>query len=410
MKITKTLIDGTPCPVKGQTILRDSTLPGFGIRLTPTCKSYVVESVIKGVRKRVTLGRCSTINVEEARKEAQRILNDMASGIEPVVSKAPTLNEVMSKYFQERTLMKDKTKRSYRSLIERSMPDWLELPVTAITKEMVLTRHKDLIRPTRCGTDNKACANSALQILRSLMNFAGDYYPQAISNPTDAMKYRWYRKTIREGTIPDSDLARFFRVIMADECKIARDFVLLLLFTGLRRSEAKCLRWQDIDFDKKIMTIDAEFTKSKRTHVLPLTPIMIAILQSRLPAESEFIFPGRHEGHINEPRAVLARWRAAMGWHWLLHDLRRGLLSQAEKIGVPFLVIQKIANHVMKREVTDQYLIIDVEYVRPHLERINERQLELMQTTIEEWQQLDGQEMQIASVVIEEFKEEEVYF
>ena len=156
MRITKTLIDTTPCPEKGQVILRDSTLPGFGLRLTPTCKAFIVEGVVNGTRKRVTIGRYGSINLDDARAEAQRILTGMAEGKDPTIpaEKPPTLAEVMDRFLQERE-MKPETKKTYRSLVERSMPDWLKLPVNALNKEMILGRHQALVKPTRCGTDNK---------------------------------------------------------------------------------------------------------------------------------------------------------------------------------------------------------------------------------------------------------------
>ena len=44
--------------------------------------------------------------------------------------------------------MKPETKKTYRSLVERSMPDWLKLPVNALNKEMILGRHQALVKPT----------------------------------------------------------------------------------------------------------------------------------------------------------------------------------------------------------------------------------------------------------------------
>jgi len=323
MRITKTLVDTTPCPEKGQVILRDSSLPGFGLRLTPTCKSFIVEGVVNGSRKRVTIGRYGSINLEDARAEAQRILTAMAEGKDPTIpaEKPPTLAEVMDRFLQERA-MKPETKKTYRSLVERSMPDWLKLPVNALSKEMILNRHQSLVKPTRCGTDNKSCANSAMQVLRVLMNFAAAKYDLAgLTNPTEALKYRWFRQEARQGVIPDSKLRQFYEAVIKQP-KIARDFILLLLFTALRRSEGAGLKWTDIDFEASTLIIEADHNKSNRVHTLPLTPITTAILQSRLPAESEFVFPGRYEGHINEPRAVLAHLRQEMGWNWILHDLR----------------------------------------------------------------------------------------
>ena len=182
----------------------------------------------------------------------------------------PTLQELLDRFLAERQ-MKVQTKKTYRRLIERSMPEWLKLPVTAITREMILQKHQQLIKPTRCGTDNKACANAAMQVLRVLMNYAGDSGLE-VANPTDALKYRWYRSEAREGVIPDAQLPKFFRAIMSQQSKIARDYILLLLFTGLRRNEAATLKWSCVDLEAKTLTIPAGFNKSKRDHVLPLTP------------------------------------------------------------------------------------------------------------------------------------------
>lgn len=56
---------------------------------------------------------------------------------------------------------------------------------------------------------------------------------------------------------------------------------------------------------------------------------------------------------------------------------------------MPFLALQKIANHVVRREVTNQYLILDVEFIRPHMETISNRLLELMGTGVDEWKAVD---------------------
>jgi integrase len=345
-KLTRTFVETQVCPERGQIIIRDTEIKGLGLRLTPNCKSFIVERRVNGTQHRVTLEHFPSLSVEAARKEAQRLLSDMAAGVDPTIPpvKPPTLEEVLDRYLQERS-MKPETKRTYRSLVERLLPDWLRLPINSISREMILTRHQGLLRPTRCGTDNKSFANSTMQVLRTLINFAACKYGLEPDNPTDALKYRWYRQEARQGTIPDAKLPCFYRAVMAQESKIARDFILFLLFSGLRRNEAARLKWTDINFDARTLTVEGEHNKSNRVHVLPLTEMLTAILQSRLLAEAEYVFPGRYDGHLNEPRAPLAQLRQQMGWHWLLHDLRRTALSAGEKAGVPFLALQKIANH-----------------------------------------------------------------
>jgi hypothetical protein len=55
---TKTLIESLPYPEHGQVLYRDSEVKGLGVRVTPGCKTYVVEGVVNGTRKRWSIGRC----------------------------------------------------------------------------------------------------------------------------------------------------------------------------------------------------------------------------------------------------------------------------------------------------------------------------------------------------------------
>ena len=250
--------------------LKRFSLPGFGIRLTPSCKTFIVEGMLRGTRRRWSIGRYPTINLDDARREAQHLLSNGIAGAAPKPKVIPNLAQLLDAYFASRHIMKPVTKKTYRSLVERLFSDWLGLPISAISKEMVMQRHEDLIRPTRCGTDNKACANRAMHVLRALFNFAGHHYEQdghsmINSNPTDAMRWRWYKIEARQGVIPDKKLPEFYRAVMTQPSKIARDFILVLLFTWLRRNEASKLKWADINFEASTLTIPASSNKSSRT-------------------------------------------------------------------------------------------------------------------------------------------------
>ncbi len=47
-KLTKQVIDLTPCPSAGQVFIRDTELPGFALRVTKGRKSFVLEKRIRG--------------------------------------------------------------------------------------------------------------------------------------------------------------------------------------------------------------------------------------------------------------------------------------------------------------------------------------------------------------------------
>ena len=54
----------------------------------------------------------------------------------------------------------------------------------------------------------------------------------------------------------------------------------LLLFTGVRKSEASDAQWPEFDLARKVWTVPAERFKSKSTHLVPLTEDALALLKS----------------------------------------------------------------------------------------------------------------------------------
>lgn len=287
---------------KKQIILRDSELPGFGIRISKQTKSWIVERRIQGINRRISVGNFNTMTLEAARREAAKIIGDISMGADPVAEKrnkeiaALTLREAMEEFLRRRNIL-ESTKLSYRRRIEQHLGDWLDLPLREITKDMCEERHKALVGPTRCGTQGKARANGPFEVLRSIMLWAADRYlldgkPLIASNPVDrlAQNRQWHRLQPRQGTIPDNQLADFYLAVMSQP-KIASDFILFLLFSALRRGEAAKLKWTDIDYEKKTLTIS--LNKSGREHTLPLTQMLLAIIESRKGNNSEYVPGGR---------------------------------------------------------------------------------------------------------------------
>jgi hypothetical protein len=85
VKITKKYLNSLTGSGK-DTFIRDSQLPGFGIKVTPKGTiSFIAEARIKRSKtKRVTLGRHPLLPLEDARKKAQEALLLMKGGFDPV--------------------------------------------------------------------------------------------------------------------------------------------------------------------------------------------------------------------------------------------------------------------------------------------------------------------------------------
>src|SRR5204862_161290 len=91
-------------------------------------------------------------------------------------------------------------------------------------------------------------------------------------------------------------------------------FFRLALLTGQRRSEVASMRWADIDEEARTWTIPAELTKPGRAHVVPLSPLAVAIL-AECPCSGGYVFStGRHRrrgGNIDRGAAPISGFSKA---------------------------------------------------------------------------------------------------
>ncbi len=363
MQITKSFIEQvTPPPLnKGKTdqaFYRDSSIPGFGLRVTSSGgKSFIVEKRIEGKVKRVTLGKYGQLTLEQARDEARRFLDKVKSGTNPVSVKHnkrmenTTLLEAFEDYLQTRKGLKQATVEDYRRSINGPFVHWQNKPLTQITKDMVQLRHKDM------GKRSKARANNAMRVLRAVFNHAiaryeDDYGQQVImNNPVDRLSQlrAWYKVDGRKSYIRPAQLPDWFAATMQLNNETTRHYLLLLLFTGLRRSEASKLEWRDIDFENRTLTIKE--TKNHQQHVLPLSDYLYDLLRMRHAAklqagkESPFVFPSDSErGYLLEPRTAVKRVSDLSGVTFTLHDLRRTFITIAENQQIPGYALKRLLN------------------------------------------------------------------
>jgi integrase len=397
-KITSKFIEGKiTFPTTGQLIVRDDELKGFALRVTKSRITFVVECSANGKRRRITIGRYGVMTPEEARMEARKLLFGTIA-VKKATSKATNikLNDVFQKFLAVRKL-RPNTIRSYTQITKRCLGDWLDLPVTNLTRDMIQSRHQALTRTTKQGTTGEVQANMAMRILRTVLNFAASNYetddaqPIITMNPVRTLSQNrsWHRERRRRVIIPDQKLGAWYRAVMSLRQIYIRDYLLLLLLTGLRRKEASTLRWSNVDLDARTITIPAEVAKNKQEHCLPLTDFLVLLLSNRNEnrrVDSDFVFPGRRGGPLVEPKLAIARVVEKSGCDFVLHDLRRGFITQAAKIAVPHHIIKKLVNHIESRDVTDGYVVIDIEHLREPMALISNRFLTLFGCSTVDWE------------------------
>ena len=385
-KITPKFIREAELPAgKKQVIFWDAELPNFGLRLTQGSKSFVLDISYNGKRHRKTIGRHDVLSPSEARNKARKLLTELTD-VNPVMERpvVPTLQEVLDRYLSVRPL-KETTAKRFRYNMEKYLPDWLPLAVSAITKSMVEVRFQELTSaPTRCGTPGKGRANIVMQNLNTLLKFAIEDYELDMVNPAQTLTRNraWHRLYPRQGVVPDSQLADWYRSVMGLKNKNHRDYFLLLIFTGFRRATAAQLTWSQVSFEDKVITIPPEASKSYREQRLPMSDFVFDLLKQRYDDRtSECVFPRRY---VRNPKKYMSFVgvshevvRRESGCQFALHDCRRTFLTIADRLGLPLSVLKMLANHGRRRDVTMSYLVVDIEWLQQPKQQITDRFFEL---------------------------------
>ena len=180
-RLTDKLVKTLPIPPKGATITYDADLPGFGMRVTVNgARSFVLNYVISGHERRMTIGQFPTWSASAAREEARAFKRGIVNGIDPLAERsaarqaseveraAPTMQDLCERYAAEH--LPRKATRSAAD--DRSMWDKLILPrlgkmkVAAVTPADIDALHAEIgrTRPIR--------ANRVVEVVRKAFNLA----------------------------------------------------------------------------------------------------------------------------------------------------------------------------------------------------------------------------------------------
>jgi len=118
------------------------------------------------------------------------------------------------------------------------------------------------------------------------------------------------------------------------------------LLTAARRSEAAGMPWAELEGDTWI--IPPGRYKTKREHVLPLSPAALAIVEAQ-PRTGKLVFPGEGGRHLtrgSSNKTTLDKRLPEIA-SWTIHDLRRTARSLMSRAGVSSDHAERVLGHVI---------------------------------------------------------------
>lgn len=376
----------------------DDKLKGFGVKVSARGKCYVAETKVEGRTVRAPCGTHPAVNSTDARRKASELLGKMKAGINPNAEKRAKRNsgrnfkEICEDYLLNKEL-KPLTVRDYKKHLKNTLAPWAEKSFTKITREMVVDLYRSATNRTiiRQETERQvsaAQANQAFRFARAVFTFAKrfrgtDDKPLLSENPVDVLSENrlWRRVNKRQRVIKKHQLRPFWEAAwkikndsLSQDRETIRDFLLLLLFTGLRLGEARDLTWKYIDLDEGTLTISDP--KNHMTHVLPLSDYLITFFRHRKEqtGQSEWVFPATQKkglAPVMEFRKTIRSICETSGVEFTPHDLRRSFLTFTKDLPAKYgpYFSKRLANHKIN-DVTADYIQIDLEDLRKCMQDI----------------------------------------
>jgi integrase len=264
----------------------------------------------------------------------------------------------------------------------------------------------DAVTAKFTAIDSPSRANYAFRLVRALFNYAKSIKddsgaPIVEGNPVEVLSQRriWHEDRPRREVIELAALPAWWKAVNAlsgpagtlrtdaghfaegtaatnSNGDTVKDYLIFLLLTGLRRSEAATLRWENVDLVSKMFTVPV--TKNRVPHTLPLSDYLNAMLKRRRaamqkaePPRSAFVFSGEC-GPLGDPKKQLAKVVAESGVEFSPHTLRRTFASIAESLDIPYLALKRLLNHKAQDVTGKHYTVIGVERLRKPMQHITD--------------------------------------
>ena len=399
------------CPQdKTQAFLWDTDTPTLALRATPSGrKTYVFEARLNGSTIRINIGTSADWPIKQARTKAQALKMLVDNGTDPrelqrqqdadkasakaaTAAEAVTVGDVWPRYLAEgKPKRRDAWKPGYRADLEAmaaaggvkkkrgaglTRPGPL-FPLLALTLAHV---NEDALK---VWFDREAVA-SKHQAARALMMFRG-FLRWCSARP----EYR--AMTDREAGRAAAIVEAMPQVKKRTDCleaaqvpgwwsgveqltnRTASVYLRALLLTGARREEMAALKWSDVDFQWRKLTIA---DKVDATRVIPLTPYLAQQLAT-LRRVGEFVFASTGKaGRISDTRASHAKALQSAGIDGLtIHGLRRSFSLLGESAGAPAGAIAQVMGH-KPSATAEGYRPRSVDALRPYLTTIEAHILE----------------------------------
>ncbi len=376
----------------------DDKQPGFGLRVSPDGKkSFHYYAKVGGQVVFRAIGNFPAMSVDDARAKAEEwaglaaswklggykaeenpFKKERAEPAEPAT--VPTFQQLLDAYVErhvkETANHPGKAEYMARWTAKKYFSAWTAKPIDTITVDDVLSVKN------ACGK-KKFAANRAVEFIRALYNWSagrtdGKVHFWRVENPAKDVSF--YEENSRDRYLQPGELSAFNKALEQETHVDLKDFLVLAMNTGARKSDILSMRWHDVQWER--LTWVVPYPKNGESYDVSLLPAAVAVLKRRrreIPDSAEHVFPGVGESkHLIDLKKPWEAFRVRAGIADIrVHDLRRTVGSYLAIKGASLQTIGAALGH-KSLQSTEVYARLHASAVREALESSQQKMLEMM--------------------------------
>jgi integrase len=346
----------------------DDKVRGFGVRKRSTTSVYILQYQLHGKTSKLTLGNTSEIKCDLARDLAKAARGKISQarlghGVDPAQErdnarieaqkpKPDSVGAVIKVYLAARqATMKPRSYVEVHRHLEKTWQPLHDFPITEVVRANIAPVLSAAAKDSGPTAANRARATLSSFFVWCLGEGRCNENPVVGTNKQEENDPRnRILIEIEEAHDDDeprpinwSDLVELWRALPDSDYG---NIIKLLALTGCRRDEIGGLRWDEIDFDKRLITIAGTRTKNGKTHRLPLSPLALSILQSVPRRDRDHVF-GRDQGGYSGWSKAKERLDEDLKLKpWTVHDIRRTVRTGLGALGIEPHISEAVINHL----------------------------------------------------------------
>lgn len=376
VKLTTKAVENAKAQPGDRLELFDATLPGFGLRVGATNKTWFVFYRIGGKQKRLNLGHFPALSLSDARIAAGKALEAVDAGDDPAIQRddaakaaasaqqykaetgyAPgSFGDIAARYIKQECGLLRRGKEVEQIIDRELQPHWKDRPADALRRRDLSALLDPIILE---GKIQKA--HKVRELAIRVVNWAvdrGDLDANMLASASRGRKRSGILRREKRDRVLSMEELRDIWLACDEMTGPLPSIVKLLMTTGQRRDEVGAMRRAELDLEAGVWTIPSDRYKTGVVHVVPLTDLAKEVINGAAAVSDEFVFATRKDTHFSGYGKCKQRLDAKIAERrqkdnrpamapWTLHDLRRTLRTGLAEMKVDADTAERVLGHVI---------------------------------------------------------------